>query len=66
MNEILKLAVNFLMKLAIIAVTIGSTEVIDTNPIEALAGFAFSMLLIDAYTYLNNKTFKNNDNIKYD
>lgn len=66
MNEILKLTVNFLMKLAIITVMIGSSEVIDTNPIGSLAGFALSMLLIDAYTYLNNKTFKNNDNIKYD
>lgn len=62
MNEILKLTVNFLMKLAIIAVIIGSTEVIDTSPIGALAGFAIGMLLIDTYTYLNNKTFKNNDN----
>ena len=66
MNEILKLTVNFLMKLAIITVMIGSSEVIDTTPIGSLAGFALSMLLIDAYTYLNNKTFKNNDNIKYD
>ena len=66
MNEILKLTLNFLMKLAIITVMIGSSEVIDTNPIGSLAGFALSMLLIDAYTYLNNKTFKNNDNIKYD
>ena len=66
MNEILKLTVNFLIKLAIITVMIGSSEVIDTNPIGSLAGFALSMLLIDAYTYLNNKTFKNNDNIKYD
>lgn len=62
MNEILKLTVNFFMKIAIIAVMIGSTEVIDTSPIGALAGFTFSVLLIDAYTYLNNKTFKNNDN----
>lgn len=61
MNEILKLTVNFLMKLTIIVVMIGSTELIDTNPIGSLAGFAFGMLLIDAYTYLNNKTFKNND-----
>ena len=66
MNEILKLTVNFLIKLAIITVMIGSSEVIDTNPIGSLAGFALSMLLIDAYTYLNNKTFKNNDNNKYD
>ena len=62
MNEILKLTLNFLMKLAIITVMIGSSEVIDTNPIGSVAGFALSMLLIDAYTYLNNKTFKNNDN----
>lgn len=66
MNEILKLTLNFLMKLGIIALMIGSTNVIDTNPLGALAGFAIGMLLIDAYTYLNNKTFKNNDNVKYD
>lgn len=66
MNEILKLTLNFLIKLGIIALMIGSTNVIDTNPLGALAGFAIGMLLIDAYTYLNNKTFKNNDNVKYD
>ena len=65
MNEILKLTLNFLMKLGIIALMIGSTNVIDTNPLGALAGFAFSMLLIDTYTYLNNKTFKDINNGKY-
>lgn len=65
MNEILKLTLNFLMKLAIIAVMIGSINVIDTSPLGSLAGFAISMLLIDAYTYLNNKTFKDIDNGKY-
>ena len=65
MNEILKLTLNFLMKLSIIALMIGSTNVIDTNPLGSLAGFAISMLLIDAYTYLNNKTFKDIDNGKY-
>ena len=65
MNEILKLTLNFLMKLGIIALMIGSTNAIDTNPLGSLAGFAISMLLIDAYTYLNNKTFKDIDNGKY-
>ena len=65
MNEILKLTLNFLMKLGIIALMIGSTNLIDTNPLGSLAGFAISMLLIDAYTYLNNKTFKDIDNGKY-
>ena len=33
MNEILKLTLNFLMKLGIIALMIGSTNAIDTNPL---------------------------------